>query len=307
MWVTGATGMVGRNIVERLLSSGYDVLSPTRSQLDLRDLDAVRSFLGREAPQVVVHAAGRVGGIVANMEDPVGFLVENVDLARNVIVEASRAGVAALLNVPSSCIYPRDAPNPLREEAILSGPLESTNEGYAIAKIYALRLCEYVNRMHPGVHYRSIVPCNLYGRYDHFEEKRGHLVAALIHRLHHAAARGDREQVMWGDGRARREFMYVGDLAQFVAAALLRLETLPITMNVGVGGDRSVGDYYEAVAKAVGYDGTFRPDPSKPTGMKQKLVDSSRVNAWGWRPTTGLPEGLAETYRHYLTLPQAAA
>lgn len=251
-------------------------------------------------PDVVVHCAGRVGGIQANMAHPVDFLVTNVDLGRNVIMAARETGVTRLLNLASSCMYPRAAANPLGEALILQGELEPTNEGYALAKIFATRLCEYISRETPGLHYKTLIPCNLYGRYDKFDPRHSHLIPAIIHKVHQAKMQNLNEVEIWGDGTARREFMYAGDVASAVTHALENFDAVPALMNIGLGHDYSINEYYAAAAQVIGWSGKFVHDLSKPVGMKQKLVDISRQRNWGWMPATDLKTGIEKAYQFYL-------
>lgn len=294
--------MVGRNIAEALLPRDHvEVIGPTRAELDLEARGAVREYLAAAKPDVVIHAAGKVGGIRANMAEPTDFLAVNLRIGTNVIDEARQVGVGRLINIASSCMYPRQASNPLREDSILTGELEPTNEGYALAKIASTRLCEYISREHEGLHYKTLIPCNLYGRYDHFDSEKGHMIAAVMRRMHAAAASGAKTMTIWGDGTARREFMYVGDLADFVAQHIERIDELTDVMNVGLGQDYSVREYYDAIRRVTGYEGEFEHDLSKPVGMKQKLVDVSRQRALGWMPSTSLEDGLRKTYDYFLT------
>ena len=256
-------------------------------------------------PDVVIHSAGRVGGIQANIAHPVDFLVTNIDLGRNVIMAARKAGVPKLINLASSCMYPRNVPNPLSETLILQGELEPTNEGYALAKIFATRLCEYINRESqqtgtPGVRYKTLIPCNLYGRHDKFEPQHSHLIPAIIHKVHEAKIQNLPEVEIWGDGTARREFMYAGDLADAVLRAMSDFEKLPDLMNIGLGHDYSINDYYAAVAEVVGWQGAFVYDTTKPVGMKQKLVAIDKQRAWGWMATNTLLQGIEKAYHFYL-------
>ncbi|MCI1014365.1 GDP-L-fucose synthase [Herbaspirillum sp. C7C2] len=305
IFLTGGRGMVGRNFTEHAAAVGHDILAPTSAELDLLDARAVNDWVQQQQPDVVVHAAGRVGGIQANMRDPVAFLTENLDMGRNVVLAARRAGVPRLLNLGSSCMYPRNAPNPLAEQTVLTGELEPTNEGYALAKIMVARLCDYIGRENPSLQYRTLIPCNLYGRHDKFDPKHSHLVPAVIHKIHEAKSAGRDEVDIWGSGKVRREFMYAGDLADCMWRALDHFDTLPLYLNVGLGSDLSILDYYHAVARIVGFEGKFVHDLTKPEGMAQKLVDTTRLQAWGWRATTSLESGIAQTYQFYLEGRQA--
>jgi GDP-L-fucose synthase len=299
IFVTGGTGMVGHNVCDLAASRGLDVVAPGHRELDLLDGAAVAAYLAKVRPSVVVHAAGRVGGIEANMREPVRFLIENWDMGKNVVLGAREAGVRRLINLGSSCMYPKDSPHLLREEDILSGTLEPTNEAYAIAKSAVQRLCAYIGSETPAFQFKTLIPCNLYGRYDAFDPKRSHLAAAVIHKLHRAKAEGRDAVDIWGDGSARREFLYAGDLADAIIAAIERFDSLPVVTNIGAGVDHTVNEYYKVAAEVVGYTGGFVHDLSKPVGMMRKLMDVSRATEWGWTAGTSLKEGLAQAYEFY--------
>lgn len=298
--ITGMTGLVGRNFLEHPDIDHFDLLTPSHSELDLLDGTAVLDYLFRHKPDMIIHAAGTVGGIHANIREPVRFLLENLDMGRNLIWAARQAGVRKLVNLGSSCMYPASAPNPLLEEMILTGELEPTNEGYALAKITVGRLCEYISREDPEYQYKTLIPCNLYGRWDKFDPVHSHLIAAVIHKIHQAKLAGREEVDIWGDGTARREFMYAADLADCLVVSVRQFNSMPLVMNVGTGRDYTVNDYYKAVAEVVGYEGHFVHDLSKPVGMKQKIVSIERLSAWGWQSKTTLHEGLAAIYDYYL-------
>lgn len=298
--LTGGRGMVGKNILEHSTARDFDFLAPTSADLDLRDFARTQDYFFKHAPDFVIHTAGLVGGIQANMARPVDFLVENVDLGRNVIMASRSAGVKKLLNLSSSCMYPRDAENPLIEDLILKGELEPTNEGYALAKIFALRLCEYLHKEDASLQYKTFIPCNLYGRFDKFDPKHSHLIPAIIHKVHLAKVNNEMTVEIWGDGSARREFMYAGDLADAILRAISNFESTPDLMNIGLGHDYSINEYYEAVAKVVGWKGEFVHDLSRPVGMKQKLVSIERQKEWGWLANTSLEEGISKAYNYYL-------
>ena len=305
IFLTGGRGMVGKNILEHPAAAQYDIVAPGSEELDLTDLAATQRFMVSTNPDIVIHSAGRVGGIQANMAHPVDFLVTNIDLGRNVIMAARQAGVPKLINLASSCMYPRNAPNPLRETLVLQGELEPTNEGYALAKIFATRLCEYINREsqqtgEAGVCYKTLIPCNLFGRHDKFEPQHSHLIPAIIHKVHEAKVKNLSEVQIWGDGMARREFMYAGDLADAVLRAVEDFGQIPSLINVGLGHDHSINDYYAAAAQVIGWHGNFVHDITKPVGTRQKLVDISRQRAWGWMPVTALSTGIEKAYKYYL-------
>lgn len=298
--LTGGAGMVGCNILDHPAAEDWTILAPRSRELDLTDSSAVDTFFADTKPDMVIHAAGRVGGIQANMAHPVDFLQLNTAIGMNVIMGARRAGVPQLLNLASTCMYPRAAENPLREDSILTGALEPTNEGYALAKITAMRLCEYIRREDKTAQYKTLIPCNLFGLHDKFDPKHSHLLPAIIHKVHEAKQQGAATVETWGDGTARREFMFAGDLADAVLRAASDIPALPDTMNIGLGHDYSINEYYAAVADVIGWTGSFTHDLSRPVGMKQKLCSTERQTAWGWQPPTPLRDGIEQTYRFYL-------
>ncbi len=302
--LTGASGMVGSNILEDTRFKNFELFAPTRNELNLFSYDDVFNYIAKIKPELIIHCAGRVGGIQANVASPVNFLIENLDINRNVILAAYRAGVNKLINFGSSCMYPRNAENPLTEDLILTGELEPTNEGYALAKIAAQRLCSYIKKENPHFNYKTIIPCNLYGRHDKFDVKTSHLVPAIIRKLHEAKQNHLNEVEIWGDGLARREFMYAGDVVDCVFKAIADYETMPELMNVGTGIDYSVNSYYETAAEVVGYTGKFYHDLLKPVGMKQKLTSVDKAHFWGWKSQTTLLEGLTKSYHYFLELKQ---
>ncbi len=253
--LTGASGMVGRNLLEHPRAREHGWLTPGRDEVDLRDRHQVRHYLQRHPVDLVVHAAGVVGGIRANMAEPVRFLLDNLQIGTNVVSESREAGVPRLLNLSCSCIYPRAAPNPLVETSLLQGDLEPTNEGYALARIATLKLCQYVTRETPAHQFKTLIASNLFGRHDKFAPEHAHMVPAVIAKLHHAKVRGLAEIDIWGDGTARREFMFAGDFVNGILFAIDHFDRLPPVANIGTGEDHSINDFYEAIAKAVGFEG----------------------------------------------------
>jgi len=298
--ITGGSGMVGRNLLEHKRLSQHELFAPSSDELNLLDPAQTHDYVADLVPDLVIHAAGRVGGIQANIREPVRFLLDNLNMGQNIVAASVAAGVGRLLNLGSSCMYPRGIDDPLTEGQILTGELEPTNEGYALAKIVTARLCEYLARQDAGSDYKTLIPCNLYGRFDHFDPERSHLVPAVICKLHEAKVRGDTEVEVWGDGTARREFMYAGDLADAVCHVAERYQKAPPVMNIGVGDDHSVDEYYRVVADVVGYTGGFRHDAGRPAGMARKLVDTARQRALGWAPSVTLREGIEEAYAFVL-------
>ena len=299
--LTGGNGMLARSIADAWRDQGrQDELIPvTRKHADLLDLVAVHEMMHSIKPDLVIHAAARVGGIAANVADPTGFLMDNLRLDSNVLSSAMESSVGKFIYFGSSCMYPKDYRQPLVETDVLAAPLEPTNEGYALSKIAAARYCNYVARQF-GLDYRVLIPSNLYGPNDDYSLDRGHLVAAAIAKAHAAKTQSASSIDVWGDGLARREFTYVGDLAHWLVEHLDSISEWPSVMNVGKGEDHSVRDYYEAALATVGYDCELVTDPTKPAGMHQKLMDSSLAMDFGWRANTSLVDGMRQSYAGYL-------
>lgn len=291
--------MVGQNIQAHQSARRYEIIAPSSTDLNLTSEPAVIQFIKDVKPDIIIHAAGRVGGIQANIANPVGFLDDNMMMGRNIVMGAWKSGVSSLLNLASTCMYPRNAPNPLQEDTILTGELEPTNEGYALAKIMTTRLCQYIQRQDSAATYKTLIPCNLYGEHDKFDPKHSHLIAAIIHKIHEAKETGRDSVEIWGDGSVRREFLYASDLADAVFKAIANMDDLPDLMNVGLGYDHSILEYYEKVADVVGWNGYFNFDLTKPVGMKQKLCDVTSLEDWGWKAPTSLHDGLEKTYQFY--------
>ena len=291
----------GRNILENNNISKFDILSPDSSALNLLNYLDVDKYIKINKPDFVIHAAGKVGGIQANMTQPVSFLVENMDMGRNVILASKNNEVKNLINLSSSCMYPRAAKNPLSEELILKGELEPTNEGYALAKIMTTKLCEYIHKEDASYNYKTIIPCNLYGKYDKFDPNHSHMLPAVIKKIHDAKINNQKHIDIWGDGTARREFMYAGDLADFIYQAIQQFDKLPQNINVGLGIDYAINEYYSAIANVIGYQGKFINDLTKPIGMKQKLIDDTNLNKFGWKHKTSLVDGIGKTYEYFKT------
>jgi GDP-L-fucose synthase len=299
IFVAGHRGLVGSAIVRRLQADGFDnLLLRGRDQLDLTDRAAVDAFFAAEKPDVVILAAAKVGGIHANNSYPAEFLHDNLLLQDNVIDAAYRHGVQKLTFLGSSCIYPKLAPQPIKEEYLLTGPLEPTNEWYAIAKIAGIKLCQAYRRQY-GFNAISLMPTNLYGPGDNFDLENSHVLPALIRKFHEAKLRGDKEVVMWGTGTPRREFLHVDDLAAAVVHLTKTYESEAI-VNIGVGEDISIRELAELVKDITGYQGGIVNDTSKPDGTPRKLLDVSRLHALGWEAKIPLREGIEATYRWFL-------
>lgn len=299
LFIAGHRGMVGSALVRRFQrESGVAVLTRERRELDLTDRSAVDRFYAAEKPDAVIVAAAKVGGINANSTYPADFLFDNLAIALSTIHPAHARGIKRLLFLGSSCIYPKLAPQPIPEEALLTGPLEPTNEAYAVAKIAGLKLCQYYRRQH-GALFHSAMPTNLYGPGDNYHLQNSHVLPALIRRFHEAREAGRPEVQAWGSGSPRREFLHVDDLAD-ACAFLLRLPDPPDWINVGTGTDVTIKELTESVAATTGFRGRIAWDASKPDGTPRKLLDVSRLAALGWRARLGLAEGLRLTYASFL-------
>lgn len=312
IFVAGHRGMVGGAITRQLQAridagEAIELITRTRQELDLTDQAAVRDFMQSQRPDIVILAAAKVGGIHANNTYPADFIYENLIIETNVIHQAYKAGVQRLLQLGSSCIYPREAAQPMAEDALLTGVLEPTNEPYAIAKIAGIKLCESYNRQY-GTDYRSVMPTNLYGPGDNFHPDNSHVLPALIRRFHEAAQAGAASVAIWGSGRPRREFLHVDDMAQ----ASLYVQDLPKDeydrnvqpmlshINVGTGTDVSILELAQIVAKVTGFNGEIITDPSKPDGTLRKLMNVQRLASMGWTASIGLEDGIASTYEWFL-------
>lgn len=312
IYVAGHRGMVGSAIVRTLRARGFEnIVVRTHAELDLTNQAAVKNFFDFERPDQVYLAAAKVGGIHANNIFPAEFIYDNLMVQSNVIHQAFLAGVKKLLFLGSSCIYPKLALQPMSEDALLTGKLESTNEPYAVAKIAGIKMCESYNRQYGqshGVDYRSVMPTNLYGPGDNYHPENSHVIPALIRRFHEAKVNNAPEVVIWGTGTPRREFLYVDDMA---AASVFVMELKKVTydnetalmqshLNVGFGSDISIAELAKAVRAAVGYQGAISFDPSKPNGSPRKWLDSSRLNRLGWQARVGLDQGLGVAYKEFL-------
>ena len=312
IYVAGHRGMVGSAIVRNLQAKGFtNIVARTHAQLDLTNQQAVSAFFETEKPEQVYLAAAKVGGIHANNTYPAEFIYDNLMVQNNVIHQAFLNGVQKLLFLGSSCIYPKLAPQPMSEEALLTGKLEPTNEPYAVAKIAGIKMCESYNRQYGqshGIDYRSVMPTNLYGPGDNYHPENSHVIPALIRRFHEAKLSNAPEVVIWGTGTPRREFLYVDDMAAasvFVMGldkAIYDSQTQPMQshINVGFGSDVTINELAHAVATAIGYQGVIRFDSSKPDGSPRKWMDSSKLNTLGWKPLVGLQEGLSNAYSDLL-------
>lgn len=299
IFIAGRGGQVGSAIERRFRRSGFSNIVGLRSrELDMRSQKAVREYFEKERPEYVILAAAKVGGIQANIESPAEFLYDNLAIQNNIIEFSRQYEVKKLLFLASSCIYPRLAPQPMKEECLMSGKLEPTNEGYAIAKIAGLKMCEFYNKQY-GTDFISVMPCNIYGYGDNFSPMRSHVVAALIRKVHEAKTAKSKTISVWGTGNARRELMFVDDLAD-ACLYLFNSYTGNDFFNVGTGYDVSIRELVELIMDVVGYHAELKFDTAKPDGMPQKLMDVSKLSSAGWRATISLEEGLARTYRYFI-------
>ena len=301
VFLTGGSGMVGSNILENKNAKKYDFISPNRNELDLLNYNKVSKFINRTKPDIIIHAAGLVGGIQANIKNPYGFLSKNLDISKNIIVAAYENEIKKFLNLGSTCMYPKNSKGFLTENQIMKGELEPTNEGYALAKIVAYKLCSYIKDMNSQYSYKTMIPCNLYGKYDKFSEKNSHLIPAIIKKIHSAKNNNINEVEMWGDGLARREFMYAGDLADAIFYGLKKFDNIPNILNIGLGFDYKIIDYYNQVAKVINWKGKIIKNLEKPVGMRKKCASIKLQQKWGWVAKTKLEKGIKLTYEYYLS------
>ncbi|WP_395019653.1 GDP-L-fucose synthase family protein [Dongia sp.] len=305
VWVAGHRGMVGAAILRRLKAEHCELLTVGRDQVDLKRQASVEAWMAQAQPQAVFLAAAKVGGILANDTYPADFLYDNLLIETNIIGAAFATGVEKLMFLGSSCIYPKLAPQPITEDALLTGPLEPTNEWYAIAKIAGIKLCQAYRRQH-GSDYVSAMPTNLYGPGDNFDLKSSHVMPALIRKAHEAKLRGDKEIVMWGTGAPRREFLHVDDCAD-ACVHLMKVYSGDGHVNVGSGEDVTILELTQLVCEIVGFKGGIKHDLSKPDGTPRKLMSAAKIRALGWQPRIGLREGIEDAYRAFLEATSRAA
>jgi len=300
--LTGSTGMVGRNIINNKDYKNYSFILPSRLDLDLTQFNSTKTFLKENKPDLIINAAGKVGGIHANMTNQTSFMVENYDINRNLILSARDLGIKKFLNLGSSCMYSKDSINPLKETSLFSGALEPTNEGYAFSKCFAAKLGQFINNEIGQLIYKTVVPCNLYGKFDSFDPNNSHMVPAAIRKIHEAIIYEHDSVNVWGTGNVRREFMFAEDFSNFIYHAIKNFDNLPEIMNVGTGIDYSISEYYECISRVLGYKGKLEFDKEKPEGMKQKLVDISLLKEFGWKSSFSLEKGISKTYKYYKEL-----
>ena len=296
--ITGSRGMLGKNILEHSKAKNYEFLTPNSKELNLLESFQVDAYFKKHDIDMVMHCAGLVGGIQANLVNPVDFLNNNLCMGMNLVNGALRNNVENFINMGSTCMYPKDYNSPLEESYILAAPLEPTNEGYALAKITVAKLCEYISKQYK-LNYKTLIPCNLYGRWDKFGVNNSHMIPAAIRKIDLAKQNNDKVVEIWGSGNARREFMYASDCADAIFYALERIVEIPQYMNIGLGYDYSVNNYYNYIAQIIGYHGAFAHDLSKPEGMLHKLSSITLLNNLGWNAQYDITDGITKTYQFY--------
>lgn len=302
--ITGSGGLVGSNLVERFQGTAHELLTPLRGELNLLNREDVCAYLKSNKPDCVIHLAAKVGSIAANAQYPLNFLLENLDVNRNVIIGAYDAGIKKFINVGSACVYPAEKyDRPLTEDLAVTGCFEKENEGYSISKACGVLMCRYIADKNPDFLYKTLIPCNIYGGKCHavFTPEKSHIIAAAIKKIYRAKQENLPEVQIWGDGNSRREFIYAGDLARIIIFAAENPEKIPNTLNVGSGVEYTVNECYETIARILGYSGKFVHDLSKPSGTKRRLLDSSLMRKIGLGATTSLEQGIRETIDYYRT------
>lgn len=299
--ITGASGLVGSNLLYIMKQSdSCEIIAPSHGELDLCNGVMIEDYLDRHRPDIIIHAAGTVGGIQANINNSLKFLVQNLDMGRNLVYNAYKLGIRKFINLGSSCMYPRNIDGTLTEDLVLKGELEPTNEGYALAKCTVAKMCEYIDKAHIDYYYKTLIPCNLYGKWDKFDIERAHLIPSIINKIYHAKKYNLESVEIWGSGNVRREFLYAGDLAYIINKSINIIEKLPTFINIGVGTDYTVNEYYEKVAQKLGYVGKFVHDYTRPEGMDKKLLDVTLQKQLGLYYVTSLDEGIRLTLDYYI-------
>lgn len=302
IYIAGHNGMVGSSIWRTLKINGFqNLIGESSSNLDLRNQNEVEEFICEVKPDLIIHAAGTVGGILFNLNNNLLSILDNNLIGINLVKASIDNSVKNFINISSSCVYPSNINRPIKESDLLSNSLEKTNEGYAMAKINTMKICEYADKYLENYNYKTLIPCNLYGIKDNFNPKTAHLIPGVLSRVHHAKKSKISKINIWGDGTARREFMYVDDVSNFIMFSIKNnLKKIPTYINIGYGEDFSILEYYKKIAKIVDYRGNFVFDLTKPVGMKRKLVDSSIANSLGWKAETNINDGLKITYNYFL-------
>ena len=299
--IFGSTGFLGKNFLDHPLTNNLDILKPERGEVDLFDVNLIKKYLQKNSPDIVINCAGKVGGIVANMNNEIDFMIDNFEINRNLIISSLENKIKKFINFGSSCMYPADAINPLDESQIMNGKFEKTNEGFALSKIMSLKLCEYISNSYEEYFYKTVIPCNMFGKFDHFDnKKRSHMVAAVISKVHHAKQNKLNEIIVWGSGNVRREYTDAFNVADFILRNLDKIEQFPNYFNLGVNKDYTVKEYYEMIMEIYKYKVNLVFDKSKPDGVKQKLMSTSYPININWKQPRDLKYGLNKTIEHYI-------
>ena len=298
--VTGSTGMIGKNLLPLLKKNNKNILAPTSKGLNLINQNSVRNYLKKNNIKTVIHLAAKVGGIQANMNNNLEFFLTNTIINLNLINECYKMKIPKFINVASTCMYPSNINKKIKENMLFTGKLEASNEGYALSKINALKLCEYINKQNSNLSYKTLIPCNMYGYYDKFDIGNAHLVPAIINKIVEAKTQNKKNVTIWGSGNARREFLYAEDFAKIIIKVLNNFHKLPEIINIGTGKDYKIQEYYDIVREIVGWKGDWKYDLSKPEGMKRKLADTHYQKKLNLMPKTSLENGIRKTVKYYL-------
>ena len=293
--LTGSTGMVGINLIEKI---NYKIFTPNRQQLNLFNFTKIKNYIKKNKINFVIHCAAKVGGIQDNMNNQLEYLVENLNINKNIIIASYECGVKNFLNIGSSCIYPKDIKHKISEKLIFTGEFEPTNEGYAISKYLSIKICQFINKK-KDYKYKTLIPTNLYGPNDKYDLEKSHLLAAIIKKISDAKKAKNKKVEIWGDGKTRREFMYVSDLSDAIIFCIKKFDKLPNILNIGTGVDYTVEDYYKKVSKIIYPNVKFYFNVKRPSGMKRKLLDVSQSKKLGWRAKISLTNGIKKTYKDY--------
>ncbi len=299
--IFGSSGFLGKNFLDHPFAENFQILKPDRAEVDLFDINTTKEYLQKNSPDIVINCAGKVGGIVANMNNKIDFMIENFEINRNLIISSLENKIKKFINFGSSCMYPAEVINPLDETQIMNGKFEKTNEAFALSKIMSLKLCEYISNSNDEYFYKTIIPCNMFGKFDHFNDtKRSHMVAAVISKVHHAKENNLSEIIVWGSGNVRREYTDAFNVADFVLRNLNRIKEFPNYFNLGVNKDYTVKEYYEMIMEIYKYQVNLVFDKSKPDGIKQKLMSTSFPININWSQPRDLKYSLNKTIEHYI-------
>lgn len=297
--LTGSSGMVGRNFLENNKSKNYEILKPNSSELNLLNSHEINKFFKKNNIDLVIHLAAMVGGIGSNIRNQEKYLLNNNLINTNIISASLKYKIKNFINIGSTCVYPNNLNESISESNFLKGPFEKSNEGYALAKASAISLCNFIDKK-KGYNYKNLIPCNMYGKYDKFDNKKSHLIAAIIYKIHNAKKLNRKSVTIWGSGDAKREFMYVGDFVEILFKSIKAIKKIPSMTNIGPGNDLKVVEYYDIVKQVLGWEGKWKFDNSKPQGMKRKLSNNTRMKKLGWKVNTKLVKGLKITYEDFL-------